>query len=122
MNVATSLNVMPNPSHELLEIYIISTIIETIGLRAGSITENQNTEYSKVVDTIQDHLKKRTIQSYQSLFRIIYPYIKSHKYRNIVCDIRETETLQDQMEYLIRFSNLNSLWIIRRLIKKTILN
>ncbi len=97
--------VIPDPSDELHEIYIQSTIIETLGLRAGKITDKQNATYSKFIDLIQLFLKTKTVKEFEVLKletekEIGHNIVLSGKFSNYEPDIRQLDSIEFQFQYL----------------------
>jgi hypothetical protein len=104
--------IIPDPSKDLLEIYIQSTIIETLGLRAGKITEKQNDIYSNAVELIQTFLKNKDINSLD----ILISFCENHTGNTIVpikCgkyipDIRQLNSVEHQLGYLLHMIKSDS--------------
>ena len=96
---------MVKPSEELHEIYIQSTIIETMGLRAGIITEKQNAIYSKYIDLLQGFLKSRDLPSFNKLktemqVQLGRELVLPGRFKNYVPDIRQLNSIEFQLQYL----------------------
>ena len=97
--------IIADPTNELLEIYIQSTIIETLGLRAGKITEKQDTTYSKFIDLMQNFLKSKSSDDFKSLKLEVENKIGKiiklpGKFMNYKPDIRQLESIEFQLQYL----------------------
>ena len=96
---------MINPSNELHEIYIQSTVIETLGLRAGKITEKQDETYSKFIDLLQGFLKSLDKSSFNKLQTAIQDYLGRKlvlpgQFKNYKPDIRQLDSIEDQLQYI----------------------
>ena len=96
---------MVKPSDELHYIYIQSTIIETLGLRAGKVTEKQNDVYSKFIDLLQSFLKSHTLTNFNKLLVETKQYLGRDivlpgRFDNYIPDIRQLNRIEDQLQYL----------------------
>lgn len=122
--------IIPDPNDELNRMYIISTIVEIIGLRAEhdyspehKIPEAdrklgiQNENYTKIIELIDSVLDNGKLEAYRAVETYVRDYLKSIEkislfpkfdtvsyWPNHQSDIRLAETVADTMSYLVTYS------------------
>ena len=114
---------MVKPSDELHEIYIQSTIIETLGLRAGKITEKQDETYSKFIDLLQAFLKSHTLPRFNKLVsatneQLGRELVLPGMFENYVPDIRQLDQIAYQLQYLFDLMTNNTVEALYSIVKK----